>query len=107
VDEEHSILYFRFYPNFGRFPGIRQLIHLLTGVADITIAHQDRRVVQTQRSFVSSLNGGERVIQGDLPIVLYGRRRAQLRKEAEAIKVRAVSTAVAPREVPGAIRFLA
>ncbi|MCE5193788.1 MAG: hypothetical protein ABFD13_02090 [Candidatus Cryosericum sp.] len=87
VDEEHSILYLRFYPNFGRFPGIRQLTDLLTGVADITIAHQDRSVVQTRRPFVGSLNGGERLIQGDLPIVLCGRRRAQFQKEAEAVKV--------------------
>ena len=87
VDDEHSILYLRFYRNFGRFPGIRQLIDLFTGLADVTIAHQDRRVVQTQRPYVSSLNGGEKLIQGDLPIVLYRRRRAQLQKEAEAIKV--------------------
>ena len=52
--------------------------------ANITIARQDRRVVQTQRPFVSSLNGGEKLIQGDLPIVLYRRRREQLQKEAEA-----------------------
>ncbi len=51
VDEEHSILYLRFYRNFGKFPGVRQLI------------------------------------QGDLPFVLYRRRRVQLQKEAEAIKV--------------------
>lgn len=87
VDEEHTILYLRFYRSFGRLPGIRQLVDFLTGVANITIAHQDRRVVQTQRPFVSSLNGGEKLIQGDLPIVLYRRRRAQLQKEAEAIKV--------------------
>jgi len=62
---------------------VRQLAHLLTGLADITIAHQDRRVVQTQRPFVSSLNGGEKLIQGDLPIILYRRRRAQLQKEAQ------------------------
>jgi phenylpropionate dioxygenase-like ring-hydroxylating dioxygenase large terminal subunit len=84
VDEEHSILYLRFYRSFGRFPVIRQLVDLLTGLSDITIAHQDRRVVQTQRPFVSSLNGGEKLIQGDLPIVLYRRRREQLQKEAQA-----------------------
>ena len=51
--------------------------------ANITIAHQDRRVVQTQRPFVSSLNGGENLIEGDLPIVLYRRRREQLQKESQ------------------------
>lgn len=30
---------------------VRQLADLLTGLADIIIAHQDRRVVQTQRPF--------------------------------------------------------
>lgn len=86
VDEEHTILYLRFYRSFGRLPGVRQLVDFLTGLADITIAHQDRRVVQTQRPFVSSLNGGEKLIEGDLPIVLYRRRRAQLQQEAEAVK---------------------
>jgi phenylpropionate dioxygenase-like ring-hydroxylating dioxygenase large terminal subunit len=83
VDEQHSILYLRFYRSFGRLPVIRQLVDLLTGLSDITIAHQDRRVVQTQRPFVSSLNGGEKLIQGDLPIVLYRRRREQLQNEAQ------------------------
>ena len=87
VDEEHSILYLRFYRSFGRFPVVRQLVDLLTGLSDITIAHQDRRVVETQRPFVSGLNGGEKLIQGDLPIVLYRRRREQLQKEAEAPRV--------------------
>ncbi len=82
VDEQHSILYLRFYRRFGRLPGIRQIVDWLTGLADITIAHQDRRVVQTQRPFVSSLHGGEKLIQGDIPVVLYRRRRDQLQKEA-------------------------
>jgi len=83
VDEQHSILYLRSYRRFGRLPVVRQLVDLLTGLADITIAHQDRRIVQTQQLFVSSLNGGEKLIQGDLPIVLYCRRREQLQKEAQ------------------------
>jgi len=33
---------------------------------------------------VSSLNGGEKLIQGDLPIVLYRRRREQLQSEAQS-----------------------
>ena len=32
---------------------------------------------------MSRLNGGERLIQGDLPIVLYRRRREQLQNEAQ------------------------
>jgi phenylpropionate dioxygenase-like ring-hydroxylating dioxygenase large terminal subunit len=84
VDEQHSILYLRFYRSFGRLPGIKQLFDLFTGLADITIAHQDRRVVQTQRPFVSSLNGGEKLFQGDAPIVMYRRRRDQLQKESQA-----------------------
>ena len=83
VDEEHSILYLRFYRRFGRLPGIKQLVDLLTGLANITIAHQDRRIVQTQRPFVSSLNGGEKLFQGDAPIVMYRRRRSELQNEAE------------------------
>ena len=84
VDEEHSILYLRFYRSFGRLPVVKQLFDWFTGLANITIAHQDRRIVRTQRPFVSSLNGGEKLFQGDSPIVMYRRRRDQLQKESQA-----------------------
>jgi len=83
VDDEHSVLYLRFYRSFGRLPGIRQFFDWVTGLADIRIAHQDRRIVQTQRPFISELRGGEQLIRGDSPIVLYRRRRAELQHKAQ------------------------
>ena len=48
---------------------------------NLRIAHQDRRVVVTQHPKHSGLKIGERLIQGDRPIVEYRRRRQQLLEE--------------------------
>ena len=42
------------------------------------IAHQDRRVVVTQLPKRTTLKMGEKLIQGDFPIVAYRRRREEL-----------------------------
>jgi hypothetical protein len=47
----------------------------------LRIAHQDRRVVVTQQPKPSGPKIGERLIQGDRPIVEYRRRRQQLIEE--------------------------
>ncbi len=56
VDGEHTLLYLRFYQRFLRLP-------LLGGL----VAHQDRRVVRTQRPKPSALRGDEQLVQGDRP----------------------------------------
>jgi phenylpropionate dioxygenase-like ring-hydroxylating dioxygenase large terminal subunit len=84
IDDEHTMMYLRFYRSFGRMWPFRFLFDWLTGLANLVIARQDRRVVQTQRPYVSTLNGRERLLQGDLPIILYRRRREELQKEAGA-----------------------
>jgi hypothetical protein len=45
------------------------------------ILHQDRRVVLTQLPIKSELQMGENLIQGDLPIIEYRKRRATLKGE--------------------------
>ncbi|MGC8827967.1 MAG: aromatic ring-hydroxylating oxygenase subunit alpha, partial [Anaerolineae bacterium] len=42
------------------------------------VAHQDRRVVETQKPKASALRSGEQLIQGDRPVVEYRRRRQEL-----------------------------
>jgi hypothetical protein len=44
----------------------------------LLIAHQDRRVVVTQRPKASRLQIGEQLIQADRPIIEYRRRRQEL-----------------------------
>ncbi|MCU0523063.1 MAG: aromatic ring-hydroxylating dioxygenase subunit alpha, partial [Anaerolineae bacterium] len=49
VDEEHTLLYLRFYQRFVRAPLVRDLINRLAMPSNVYIAHQDRRVVETQQ----------------------------------------------------------
>ncbi len=78
VDDERTVLYLRTYQKIARLPLLRSLIGFLFGRMNLVIAHQDRRVVETQRPKASRLRGGEMLIQGDLPIIAYRRRREEL-----------------------------
>jgi hypothetical protein len=51
--------------------------------SNVYIAHQDRRVVITQQPKASGLKIGEILIQGDLPIIEYRRKRAALQSQGE------------------------
>lgn len=77
VDENHTILYLRTYQKFIKVPLLRGLAGALFARMNLIIAHQDRRVVQTQVPKPSRLRGGEQLIQGDLPIVEYRRKRQE------------------------------
>jgi phenylpropionate dioxygenase-like ring-hydroxylating dioxygenase large terminal subunit len=83
VDEEHTILYLRFYQNFMRLPLLGQLVARLAMPSNVYIAHEDRRVVITQQPKASGLKIGEILIQGDLPIIEYRRKRAALQDLVE------------------------
>jgi len=49
----------------------------------LVIERQDKRVVVTQRPKRSDLRGGEKLIQGDGPIIEYRRKRQALIDAAE------------------------
>lgn len=83
VDEEHMLLYLRFYQKFMRLPLLGKLIAKLAMPSNVYIAHEDRRVVITQQPKASGLKIGEILIQGDLPIIEYRRKRAALQKNVE------------------------
>ena len=89
VDEAHTVLYLRFYQNFVRAPLLRELFNWLAMPFNLLVAHQDRRVVVTQRPKPSGLRIGEKLIQGDRPIVEYRRRRQGLIEGATAPSTRA------------------
>lgn len=78
VDEKNSILYIRFYQHLVRLPGLRRIVAWLSMPMNRYIAHQDRRVVETQVPKASSLKMGEKLIQADWPIIEYRRRRQEL-----------------------------
>jgi phenylpropionate dioxygenase-like ring-hydroxylating dioxygenase large terminal subunit len=78
VDEDHTLLYLRFYQNFMRVPLLGKLVARLAMPSNLYIAHEDRRVVITQQPKASGMKIGEILIQGDLPIIEYRRKRAEL-----------------------------
>ncbi|MBN1178414.1 MAG: aromatic ring-hydroxylating dioxygenase subunit alpha, partial [Anaerolineae bacterium] len=55
VDDEHTLLYLRFYQRAVRLPLLRDLVANLGGPMNLIIAHQDRRVVVTQQPKPSAL----------------------------------------------------
>ncbi len=83
VDEEHTMLYLRFYQKFLRVPLLGQWVARLAMPSNVYIAREDRRVVVTQQPKASGLKIGEILIQGDLPIIEYRRKRAALQILAE------------------------
>lgn len=83
VDETHTLLYLRFYQNFMRIPLLRGLILWMAGRFNLIIAHQDRRVVNTQIPKGDGIGKGEALIPGDLPVVEFRKRRIEIRKAAE------------------------
>ena len=77
VDAEHTLLYLRFYQKF--LPGpFGKLVARLAMPMNLRIAHQDRRVVQTQQPKASGLKIGENLVQGDGPVAEYRRGRQEL-----------------------------
>jgi phenylpropionate dioxygenase-like ring-hydroxylating dioxygenase large terminal subunit len=80
IDAENTLLYLRFYQKFVTLPILRKLITVLAVPTNVRILRQDKRVVLTQRPNVSSLHMGEKLIQGDGPIIAYRRRRHELSK---------------------------
>ena len=81
VDEAHTLLYLRFYQKFLRVPLLRDLVNRAAMPFNLLVAHQDRRVVQTQVPKASGLAIGEKLVQGDQPIVEYRRRREELKRQ--------------------------
>jgi phenylpropionate dioxygenase-like ring-hydroxylating dioxygenase large terminal subunit len=84
VDDAHTLLYLRFYQRFLTVPVLGKLIAKLAMPFNIFVAHQDRRVVVTHQPQKSGLNIGEILIQGDLPIIEYRRKREAWKKQAES-----------------------
>jgi phenylpropionate dioxygenase-like ring-hydroxylating dioxygenase large terminal subunit len=82
VDEEHTLLYLRTYQRFLTLPVLGRLVAQLSMIGNLYIARQDRRVVVTQQPKRSALVMGEKLIQGDHPIVAYRHRRQELLDKA-------------------------
>ncbi|HUX99739.1 MAG TPA: aromatic ring-hydroxylating dioxygenase subunit alpha [Candidatus Deferrimicrobium sp.] len=78
IDEENTLIYMRFYQKILKIPLLKQLVNFFGLYFSKIILRQDKRVVLTQQPKKTSLKMGENLITGDLPIVLYRRRRQEL-----------------------------
>jgi len=65
-----------------RLPVLRDLVTWAAMPFNVLVAHQDRRVVVTHQPQPSGLRIGEKLIQGDRPIIEYRRRRQELIEKA-------------------------
>jgi phenylpropionate dioxygenase-like ring-hydroxylating dioxygenase large terminal subunit len=83
VDETHTILYLRMYQGFMRVPGLRWLVNRIMLRFSYVVAHQDRRIVNTQIPKGDGIGKGELLFPGDLPIMEFRKKRIELRKAAE------------------------
>lgn len=80
VDSENMLFYIRFYQNFLKLPGLSHLVNYLGSLMNKVIERQDRRVVITQQPKRSRLKMEEKLVQGDLPVIVYRKLREELIK---------------------------
>ncbi|MEI6132200.1 MAG: aromatic ring-hydroxylating dioxygenase subunit alpha [Bacillota bacterium] len=83
IDSENTHIYLRFYQRFIKLPILKQLVNYLSNFSNAIILHQDRRVVLKQLPKMTEYKINENLIQGDLPIIEYRKRRAELKVEGE------------------------
>lgn len=85
IDEENTRMYIRFYQGFVKLPVLREVVNWSGALANLVVERQDKRVVITQTPTRSYLQMGEKLIQGDGPIIAYRRRREELIRQAEPV----------------------
>jgi phenylpropionate dioxygenase-like ring-hydroxylating dioxygenase large terminal subunit len=83
IDDENTMMYVRYYQEMVRLPVLRELVNLAGLLFSLVIERQDRRVVVTQRPKRTDRGMGEKLIQGDGPVIAYRRRRAELIRQIE------------------------
>lgn len=78
VDEGNTLIYLRFYQKVVTMPGLRKVFDYLARPSNMVVLRQDKRVVLTQRPIKTDLRMGEKLVQGDGPIIAFRRKRAEL-----------------------------
>lgn len=81
IDDENTHIYLRFYQKFIKAPILKEIVNKFSSISNRVILHQDRDVVLTQNPIKTELNMGENLIQGDLPIIEFRKRRDALIKQ--------------------------
>ena len=78
VDENNTLFYLRIYQKMVKVPVLRNIYFFFTAIFNRIVLRQDRRVVETHQPQPTQLLMDENLIQGDLPIVLYRKKRQAL-----------------------------
>ena len=81
VDEDHSIMYGRYYQRLVQFPLARQLVNWIGKLSSLYIADQDRRIVSRQLPKKSDLKMGEKILPSDGAVLLYRQTRRQMQEK--------------------------
>jgi len=81
VDDEHTVLYIRFYNKITNARWINAAIAWLGKYMNRVIERQDKRVVITQRPKASAYRSGEKLLTGDGPILLYRKLRDEFQRK--------------------------
>ena len=78
IDAANTLMYIRQYQRIVTTPVLREVFNIAGQIGNLIIERQDKRVVITQEPKRSQLRLGEKLIQGDGPIIEYRRRREEL-----------------------------
>lgn len=78
VDADNTLLYMMPSHKITRLPLLRQLLAGILVWSSLIIAHQDRRVVETQLPNKTMLRMGEKLVAGDKPVIQYRENRDKL-----------------------------
>ena len=79
VDETNTIFYLRTYQKMVKIPILKEIYFALTAIFNRIVLRQDKRVVETHQPQASRLKTDENLIAGDYPIILYRKKREELR----------------------------
>jgi phenylpropionate dioxygenase-like ring-hydroxylating dioxygenase large terminal subunit len=82
IDDENTMMYVRLYQKSIKVPILKSVFNYFSRFGNQFILNQDRRIVVTQEPKISQLRSGEKLIQGDLPIIFYRRRRQEMINES-------------------------
>lgn len=85
VDDATTDLYLRFYQRLPLPGRLARLACRLAMPANLVVARQDKRVVETQVPVRPVLRSGEKLVAADGPIVAYRRRREELQALAAPV----------------------
>ncbi len=84
IDESSTHIYVHIYQNIIKAPLLKDVFSFFGAMGNRVVLHQDRKVVLTQLPIRSELKMDENLIQGDLPIIEFRKKRDALKKITEA-----------------------